>query len=111
MRRHSLAAWTIAATTTLPLAGCGQSGPRATLAAAEANGFAFTTVDLSGCQTTDIAARLACIPGLYVHEVAPSETDIPAGYREFELLFEQPVDHAHPEAGAFKQRLVLLHHA
>jgi hypothetical protein len=48
--------------------------------------------------------QLAAIPGLTV----VSETQ-GAGYRFFVLNYRQPADHRHPRAGAFEQRLTLLH--
>jgi hypothetical protein len=53
----------------------------------------------------DIAARLAAIPGMTVTE-RPSND--PA-YRFFLLSYRQPVDHRHPAAGTFSQRINLLH--
>ncbi|WP_122982036.1 S28 family serine protease [Actinoplanes teichomyceticus] len=48
--------------------------------------------------------RLAAVPGLSV----VSETQA-SGYRFFVLTYRQPADHRRPGAGAFEQRLTLLH--
>ncbi|MEV0057760.1 S28 family serine protease [Saccharopolyspora shandongensis] len=53
----------------------------------------------------DIRERLAAVPGLTVVGERPTEP----GFRLFDLTFTQPVDHRHPEAGQFQQRLTLLH--
>ena len=52
----------------------------------------------------DLLAALKAIPGLTV----VSETQ-PTGYRFFVLTYTQPVDHRHPGAGTYQQRLTLLH--
>jgi hypothetical protein len=52
----------------------------------------------------DLLAALQAIPGLTV----VSETQ-PTGYRFFVLTYTQPVDHRHPGAGTYQQRLTLLH--
>ena len=52
----------------------------------------------------DLLDRLTAIPGLTV--VSQSE---PTGYRFFVLTYRQPVDHRHPGAGTYEQRLTLLH--
>jgi len=60
----------------------------------------------AGCTATDLEGKLRCIPGL---EVTPrTDLDIP-GYQRFDLVLTQPIDHAHPEAGTFGQRAMLLH--
>ncbi len=38
-----------------------------------------------------------------------TEAAAPDGYRFFKITFTQPVDHQHPKAGTFEQRLTLLH--
>ncbi|HVV88494.1 MAG TPA: S28 family serine protease [Kofleriaceae bacterium] len=53
----------------------------------------------------DVLAALQAIPGMTASELG---TDLP-GYRFFELGYEQPVDHAHPEGAHFVQRMTLLH--
>lgn len=55
--------------------------------------------------TGDILAELQAIPGLTASELG---TNL-AGYRFFELTYQQPVDHAHPEGAHFGQRMTLLH--
>lgn len=56
----------------------------------------------------DIAARLARMPEVTVTEV-PAPAGSPAGYRYFDLWFTQPIDHAHPEAGTYRQYAALMH--
>ena len=41
--------------------------------------------------------------------VTESTTDLPGGYRYFELQFDQPVDHDHPEGPHFQQYATLIH--
>lgn len=53
----------------------------------------------------DIRERLEQVPGLKVAD----EASAPEGYRFFHLRFTQLVDHRHPSAGTFEQRLTLLH--
>ncbi|MFJ8041165.1 S28 family serine protease [Kitasatospora sp. NPDC096147] len=53
----------------------------------------------------DIRAALEAVPGLTVTAERPAA----AGFRFFELSLRQPVDHHHPGAGTFQQRLTLLH--
>jgi hypothetical protein len=52
----------------------------------------------------DIKERLLAIPGMSLIEEKPVD-----GYRFFLLNYEQPVDHRHPEAGTFQQRISILH--
>jgi hypothetical protein len=52
----------------------------------------------------DLLTALTAIPGLTV----VSETQ-PTGYRFFVLTYTQPIDHRHPGAGTYQQRLTLLH--
>ncbi|POX56134.1 aminopeptidase [Streptomyces sp. Ru71] len=63
---------------------------------------AATAADASGSQ--DIKDRLLSIPGMSLIEEKPYP-----GYRYFVLNFTQPVDHRHPEAGTFQQRITVLH--
>jgi hypothetical protein len=56
----------------------------------------------------DIADKLRAIPGLTV--VSESATP-PAGYRFFQLAYDQPVDHHNPRGRHFQQRFQLLHKA
>jgi hypothetical protein len=75
-------------------------------------GAADGSTDAAPCVATDIAERLACIPGLTVREVlsnADAGVVVPAGYRRFALELEQPADHTNPASVTFKQRLSLLH--
>ncbi|MFF2651535.1 S28 family serine protease [Streptomyces sp. NPDC058045] len=53
---------------------------------------------------TDIRQRLLAIPGMSLIEEKPYD-----GYRYFVLNYVQPVDHRHPSAGTFTQRLTVLH--
>lgn len=53
---------------------------------------------------TDIKDRLLAIPGISLVEEKPY-----TGYRYFVLNFTQPVDHRHPDRGAFQQRITVLH--
>jgi hypothetical protein len=55
--------------------------------------------------TRDVAERLADIPGMIVVE-RPIDAD---GYRYFEILYDQPVDHDAPEGARFTQRATLMH--
>lgn len=57
-------------------------------------------------QARTIEQKLSCIRGLAFKEVARPEG---SNARAFELGFPQPVDHSRPLAGAFVQRIVLLH--
>lgn len=54
---------------------------------------------------TDIRDQVAALPGV----TSVTEATAPAGYRFFKITFRQPVDHRHPKAGTFEQRLSLLH--
>lgn len=53
----------------------------------------------------DILDRVRSLRGV----TSVTEAAAPAGYRFFKITFRQPVDHRHPEAGTFEQRLTLLH--
>jgi hypothetical protein len=55
----------------------------------------------------DLLERLNAIPGLHASEDA-SAAMIPAGYRFFQLDYDQPIDHAHPEGQRFMQHMTLL---
>ncbi|MGV9886153.1 S28 family serine protease [Streptomyces sp. NPDC003395] len=63
---------------------------------------AATAADASGSQ--DIKDRLLSIPGVSLIQEKPYP-----GYRYFVLNFTQPVDHRHPSAGTFQQRITVLH--
>ena len=54
----------------------------------------------------DILVQLRALPE--VDEVRERVTQL-AGYRYFEVWFTQPIDHAHPEAGTFRQYATLIH--
>src|SRR5262245_45713911 len=59
----------------------------------------------AGCTATDVPGKLACIPGLTFQE----RPDMPLpGYIRYDLTFEQPIDHARPELGTFRQRAMLM---
>jgi hypothetical protein len=59
----------------------------------------------AGCTATDLAGKLACIDGL----TATLRTDQPLpGYTRYDLQYTQPIDHAHPELGTFRQRAMLM---
>lgn len=51
------------------------------------------------CTATDIAGKLACIPGMTVS----------SGTNGYNLTFEQLLDHGDPSRGTFQQRLLLRH--
>lgn len=53
----------------------------------------------------DLVSRLMAVPGLKV--VAEQPAGRP-GYRFFRLTFRQPLDHRHPKAGSFEQRVTLM---
>jgi hypothetical protein len=84
---------------------------RKTFAALAATLLATTAIGLTTAAPvqaapTDIAARLAAIPGMtVVSEEAPPT----AGHRFFFLTYRQPVDHTNPGGPTFEQRLQLLH--
>ena len=75
------------------------------------SGSTTTTTTTSTTITTstgvrDIGVRLAALPGVV------SVTEQASGWfgeRNFELLFDQPEDHQHPEGKRFRQRLQLVH--
>lgn len=71
------------------------------LAACDAGGDGPTD-----CSAADLASKLHCTPGLTI--TATPDAGV-AGYQRFDLTLTQPVDHAHPDAGTFTQRLVLFH--
>ncbi|MFG3354979.1 S28 family serine protease [Streptomyces sp. NPDC048001] len=72
-----------------------------TLSAAGGTAGAATAADPDG---TDIRERILAIPGMRLIEEKPYP-----GYRFFVLDYRQPVDHRHPRAGTFAQRLTVLH--
>jgi len=56
-------------------------------------------------EITALTNFLGTVPGLTYVEVGTAS----AGYRAFLLQYEQPLDHANPAAGTFKQQIVLHH--
>lgn len=58
-------------------------------------------------KATTIETKFSCIKGLTFAETTP--VNVAFSVRQFEMTYEQPVDHANLTAGTFKQRLVLLH--
>lgn len=65
-----------------------------------------TTLTADGPRHGDVLDALRALPGLRVIEERPAQDP---GYRFFVLGLRQPVDHGHPSAGTFEQRLTLLH--
>lgn len=55
-------------------------------------------------EPADIKDRLLAIPGMSLVQEKPYP-----GYRYFVLNYTQPVDHRHPSAGTFQQRITVLH--
>jgi PS-10 peptidase S37 len=60
----------------------------------------------ANCAATDLLGKLNCVPGLVAVQLPDS--GIP-GYERFNIVLEQPVDHANPSAGKFGMRMQLLH--
>jgi PS-10 peptidase S37 len=93
-----------------PDSGPGDSGPDATPGESEPGDGACSGVVWAappGCAATDLEGKLRCIPGL---TVTPQELTPPlTGYRRFDLVLDQPIDHDHPELGTLQQRAMLLH--
>jgi len=58
------------------------------------------------CTGTTFEEKARCVPGLSVVRVPEAGR---AGYERYDLRFLQPVDHEHPDAGQFSQRVVVLH--
>jgi PS-10 peptidase S37 len=56
-------------------------------------------------EPADIAEQLRAVPGV----TSLREDPAPAGFRFFVLTFQQPADHTQPWAGAFQQRITILH--
>lgn len=65
--------------------------------------FALLTASCANSQT--LADRLAAAPG--VVEVSELENTVFGKGQKFLLIFEQPIDHSNPEAGTFRQRVVV----
>ncbi|MCH0563698.1 MULTISPECIES: S28 family serine protease [unclassified Streptomyces] len=57
-----------------------------------------------GAGSTDIKDRLLSVPGMSLVQEKPYP-----GYRFLVLEYTQPVDHRHPSAGTFQQRITVLH--
>lgn len=66
------------------------------------------SIGLAACtQPLTLEEKLNQIPDVTVHKIIGDTT-----YAEYyELYFTQPLDHENPEAGTFKQRVLLGHHA
>ena len=96
-------------TAAIILVGCGRAPVPSTVDGGIA-GFNFEPLSLGGCVVQTITDQLKCVPGLTFTEITGDPTT-PAGYRRFDLQFEQPVDHALPRGTKFKQKLVLMHKA
>lgn len=60
----------------------------------------------AGCTATDVEGKLRCVAGVTV--TPRPDVNVP-GYSRFDLVVTQPLDHDHPEAGTFEQRVALLH--
>jgi hypothetical protein len=60
----------------------------------------------AGCTATEVEGKLRCVAGVTV--TPRPDVNVP-GYRRFDLVVTQPLDHDHPEAGTFEQRVALLH--
>ncbi|WP_354640923.1 S28 family serine protease [Kitasatospora camelliae] len=60
-----------------------------------------------GTAEQDVRTAIEHVPGLTVLEERPAAP----GLRFFVLQLRQPIDHRHPEAGTFQQRITLLHKA
>ncbi|HEY4244721.1 MAG TPA: hypothetical protein VGM88_33130 [Kofleriaceae bacterium] len=66
----------------------------------------------AGCggEDEDVGAELQAIPGVTASEwTPPSGVEPEAGYRYFDLTFEEPVDHEDPGAGTFEVKAELMH--
>ena len=89
MRRTSLTALVLAALT-LGAACGGDDGP----------------APIDAPTAGDILAQLQAQPEIADVFERPTSR---AGYRFFEIWFTQPIDHAHPERGTFRQYATLIH--
>lgn len=71
----------------------------------------------SGCTGDDAKlapdALLARLEAAGFHDIEPGTPNpkypLPSGYRYWIMRFDQPIDHANPDAGTFTQRVSLLH--
>lgn len=59
-------------------------------------------------ETSELEGKLGCIPGLQFKAVE-RDPAVSSTLRQYDLQFEQPVDHNNPALGTFSQRVVLLH--
>lgn len=59
----------------------------------------------AGCVATDVVGKLGCVAGL---QVTPRPDAPLPGYARYDLVLEQPIDHARPAAGTFGQRAILM---
>lgn len=84
-----------------PAAACGGGGGDDASRAADAGTGADAAID---CDQCDLLDRLRLIPGMTVTEVP-----IDPPYRFFQMVYQQPVDHDHPDGATFGQRMTLLH--
>lgn len=61
-------------------------------------------------QILDRLRAVAHVTAVTEYVNAPASPNVvPAGYRRFDVAFDQPVDHEHPEAAHFSQRLIVFH--
>lgn len=74
---------------------------------AYADSSTSTFIRCESQQAVAIDQKLACLPGVLVNEIT-SKTS-PAGTRQFDIQFEQKIDHFSKSSGSFWQRLVLTH--
>lgn len=59
-------------------------------------------------QTSELETKLGCVPGLKFQAVE-RDPAVSSNLSQYELKFEQPIDHNNPGLGTFSQRVVLLH--
>ena len=98
MSRRALA-FSLLALATACSSACGDGAPGST-----GSGDAGTSADAGDCGQCDLLERLRRIPGMTVTEVP-----IDPPYRFFQMVYQQPADHDHPDRASFGQRLTLLH--
>ena len=94
----------------LTMTGCGRSSsPARPLQAIATDDSHLVNDSVQECiaRFTDVSSKLTCIPGLKVESEVFS--NVPSGYRRFNLTIEQPIDHRYPEGRKFGQRLILWH--
>lgn len=63
--------------------------------------------DSASVSETELFRQLKSLPG--VVEVKPTEVDSQLFKESYELMFEQPLDHQHPEGKKFRQRFFVSH--